>query len=234
MSTPAKETTTTTAVSDNARSPEEYERLANLHDSYKPIWLTETIQLGPLLPSDKDALLEYLNDVRIHQWLYGPPNPYKPEDADFWINGRVDRMTANGTPLNFCFRDMARGGKAIGSVGVSNESDDRLDGDDTGYWLAPEYHGQGLMAKALKMMLRKVSIDEVGKRKFNSHAFEGNWASRRTLEKAGFVYQPDLEKTVVKDGKDINIWVFRMTLTDEDIAKQGAIAEATPAPSLAL
>ena len=102
------------------------------------------------------------------------------------------------------------------------------------YWLAPEYHGQGLMAKALIMMLRKVSIDEVKKRKFNSFVFEGNWASRRTLEKAGFVYQPGLKKMVVKDGKDINNWVFRMILTDEDIAKYGIIAEATPAPSLAL
>ncbi|KAG0299131.1 hypothetical protein BGZ98_010306 [Dissophora globulifera] len=83
------------------------------------------------------------------------------------------------------------------------------------------------------MMLRKVSIDEVGKRKFNSHVFEDNWASRKTLEKVGFVYQPDIKRENVKDGKVINIWVFRLYLSDEDIAKQEIIAEATPLPSLA-
>ncbi|KAG0002707.1 hypothetical protein BGZ65_002395 [Modicella reniformis] len=214
------------------RSPEEIERLTKLHDSFKPIWLTETIQLDPLLPSDKDALLEYLNNPQVHQWLVGPPNPYKPEDADLWIKSRVDRMTKDGTPLNFVFRDMTRGGKAIGSVGVSDESDDNLEGDDTGYWLAPEYRGQGLMAKALKMMLRKISIDQVGKRKFNGHAFEGNWASRRTMEKAGFVFQPDIQKIVFKDGKEIKIWTLRLYLTEEDIANLEIIPEATPLPSL--
>ncbi|KAK3814141.1 MAG: acyl-CoA N-acyltransferase [Benniella sp.] len=217
---------------DPQRSPEEYERLANLHDSFQPVWLTDTIQLGPLLPSDKDALIEYLNDVRIYQWLIGPPNPYKPEDADFWIRTRVDRMSKEGLPLGFVFRDMTKGGKAVGAVSVSAESDDNLEGDDTGYWLAPEYHGRGLMAKALKMMLMRISIDQIGKRKFNSRAFEGNWASRKTLEKVGFVYQPDIERTVVKDGKEIKLWTVRWILTEEDVANLEPIAEATPQPSL--
>ncbi|KAF8975982.1 hypothetical protein BGZ46_008677 [Entomortierella lignicola] len=217
---------------ETTRSPEEIERLAKLHDSYKPVWLTETIQLGPLLPSDKEALLVHLNDPRIYQYLYGPPNPYTPEDADLWINSRIDRMTKKGTPLNFYFRDMTKGGVAIGSVGVTDVSDDNLEGDDTGFWLAPEYHGQGLMAKALKMMLRKVSIDEIGKRKFNSHAFVGNWASRRTMEKAGFVFQPDIQKSNVKYGKVFHLWVFRLYLTDEDVQNLEVIEEATPLPSL--
>ncbi|KAF9107210.1 hypothetical protein BGX27_008843 [Mortierella sp. AM989] len=234
---PAQATQETTSVisevnlhQGDARSPEEIERLTKLHDSYKPIWLTETIQLAPLLPSDKDSLLEYLNDPRIFQYLFGPPNPYTPKDADFWIGSRFERMTKNGTPLNFYFRDMTRGGKVVGSVSVSDESDDNLEGDDTGYWLAPEYHGQGLMAKALKMILRKVSIDAVGKRKFNAHTFEGNWASRKTLEKAGFVYHPEIQRKILKDDREVSLWVFRLYLTDEDIEKQEVVVEATPLP----
>lgn len=96
------------------------------------------------------------------------------------------------------------------------------------YWLDPKYHGHGLMAKALKMMLKRVSIDEVGKRKFNAHAFEGNWASRRTLEKAGFVIQPDIHVTRVKDGKEINLWTMRLFLTEKDAANYEVIPEETP------
>ncbi|KAF9916543.1 hypothetical protein BX616_003515 [Lobosporangium transversale] len=228
----AKQESIIASVTNNERSPEEYERLARSHDSYSPFWLTETIQLGPLLPSDKESLLEYLNDSRVYQWLLGPPYPYTEKDADLFIKGRVDRVTKNGTPLHLVFRDMTKGGKAIGSVGVSDDSDDMLDGDDVGYWLAPEYHGKGLMAKALKVQLRRVAIQEVGKRKFNAHAFVGNWASRKTMEKAGFVYQPNMEKTKTKDGKEIELWTMRMYLDDKDVENYGLIPEATPLPSL--
>ncbi|KAG0361415.1 acyl-CoA N-acyltransferase [Gamsiella multidivaricata] len=221
-----------TNIDTSNTSPEELERLNQIHDSYKPIWLTETIQIGPVLPSDKDALLEHLNDPRIYQWLLGPPNPYTPADADFWINSRALRMTEKGMPLNFSIRDMTRSGKVIGSIGVSNDSDDKLDGDDTGYWLASEYHGQGLMAKALKMILWKVSVMEVGKRKFNGRAFEGNWASRKTMEKVGFVLQPDIHDKRIKDNKTVNLWTLRLYLTEEDVANHVPVAEATPLPSL--
>lgn len=107
------------------RSPEEYERLAKLHDSFKPIWLTETIQLGPILPSDEGSLVEYLNDSRVHPWLLGPPYPYTLEDADEWIAGRVDRMSKRGTPLGLVFRDMTTG-KDIGAIRVSDASDEDL------------------------------------------------------------------------------------------------------------
>ncbi|KAF9123687.1 hypothetical protein BGW39_008776 [Mortierella sp. 14UC] len=217
----------------NTRSPEEHKRLLTLHNSFQPVWLTETIQLGPWLPSDRDVLVEYLNDPRVYSFFSGPPYPYTLQNADAWLALRADRLTKKGTPLDFAFRDMARGGRAFGCISISDESDDTLIGDDIGYWLAPEYHGQGLMAKALKMMLYRVSLIEVGKRKFNAHAFIGNWASRKTLEKVGFVVQEDMHGTIVKEGKEIPRWVLRLYVIDEDVARWGEeIREATPLPSL--
>ncbi|KAG0261011.1 hypothetical protein BG011_001430 [Mortierella polycephala] len=232
---PKQDTEVTPQESSAKRSPEELDRLTRLYDSFQPLWLTETIQLGPLYPSDKDrnALLKHLNDPRVYSYLIGPPNPYTSNDADNWISGRFDRMTKQGIPLNAMLRDMAKDEQIIGAVQVSDISDDNLEGDDVGYWLAPEYHGQGLMAKALKLMLQEVSISKVGKRKFNATTFEGNWASRRTLEKAGFVYQPDIHKKAVKAGKELNLWIFRLVLTEKDIAQREVIMQATPLSSLA-
>jgi len=84
------------------------------------------------------------------------------------------------------------------------------------------------MTKALKLMLQELAVKEFGKRKFNAHAYVDNWASRRTLEKVGFVYQPDREASVVKNGQTIKMWVFRMYLSEEDVAKQEVVAEAVP------
>lgn len=115
------------------RTPEEHARLLALHNSYPPIWLTPTITLGPWFPTDRETLVEYLNDARIYSYLCGPPFPYTLQDADFWLGMKIDRMTEKGTPLDFCFRDMSRGGKAVGSIAMSNGSDDVLTGDDIGY-----------------------------------------------------------------------------------------------------
>ncbi|KAF9132765.1 hypothetical protein BGW39_011347 [Mortierella sp. 14UC] len=226
------------ALTPPARTPEEHARLLALHNSFKPVWLTETITLGPWLPSDRETLVEYLNDARIHSYLCGPPFPYTLKDADFWLGMRVDRMTEKGTLLDFCVRDMAKGGKAIGSLAVTDVSDDKLDGDDTGYWLAPEYHGQGLMSKALRMMLHRVSMVEVGKRKFNAHAFLGNYGSRRIMEKIGFVVQQEADEEgkklqrVVKNGAEIAMWTLRLYVTDEDVERWEVVPEATPLASL--
>ncbi|KAG0276786.1 hypothetical protein BGZ95_007041 [Linnemannia exigua] len=220
------------------RTPEEHARLLALHNSFKPVWLTETITLGPWLPSDRETLVEHLNDARIHSYLYGPPFPYTLKDADLWLGSKVDRMTDKGTLLDFCLRDMAKGGKAIGSLAVTNVGDDKLEGDDTGYWLSPEYHGQGLMSKALRMMLHRVSMVEVGKRKFNAHAFLGNHASRRTMEKIGFVVQQEADEEgkklqrAVKNGEEIPMWSLRLYVTDEDVERWEVVPEATPLPSL--
>ena len=87
------------------------------------------------------------------------------------------------------------------------------------------------MAKALKLALQEISIKEVGKRKFNSSANVGNWASRRTMEKAGFVVLPDI-RIGHKDGVEVPQWQLRLILTEEDLATREIVVEATPLPSL--
>jgi len=131
---PPKQRTQLESAKKKARDMtlEEYGQLAQLHDSFKPLWVTPTIQAGPLLPLDKEDMIVYMNDSRIVSFLIGPPSPYLPEHADHWIRTRVERMTLNGSPLNLALRDMEKGGKIIGSVGCSDELDEMLDGDDTG------------------------------------------------------------------------------------------------------
>ncbi|KAG0088352.1 hypothetical protein BGZ93_002390 [Podila epicladia] len=210
----------------------EYERLAAIHNSARRRWLTPTLQLTPWLPADRDALVPYLNMPEIYSYINGPPFPFLPSHADKWIRGRPFEMTKNGTPLNHCIRDMTKGGKPIGSVYVTADSDDNLEGDGVGYWLSPEYHGQGIMTKALKLMLQEVSIKEAGKRKIIGHAHIGNWASRRTMEKAGFVNYPELETITIKDGKEIPTWTLILILTEEDLEQREVVEEAVPSPSL--
>lgn len=113
-------------------TPEEIEQLTAMYDSYRPRWITPTLQVGPLKTTDRDDLLKYLNDPRIVQTLIGPPKPYLPEHADDWIKTRIERMTVKGSPLECAIRDMANGGRLVGAVRVSDGPDDQLEGDDVG------------------------------------------------------------------------------------------------------
>lgn len=92
------------------------------------------------------------------------------------------------------------------------------------------------MSKALRLLLHRVSMVECGKRKFNAHAFIGNNASRRTMEKVGFVVQErdgvEVKETTVKNGKEVEKWVLRLYLTDADVEGWEMVQEATPLPSL--
>ena len=88
------------------------------------------------------------------------------------------------------------------------------------------------MAKALKLLLQEVANKEVGKRKFNGHVLAGNWASRKTMEKAGFVHQPHMTEKVTRHGEEIDKWTMRLYLTEEDVSKREIMVEASPLPSL--
>lgn len=73
-----------------------------------------------------------MNNPKSNSYLFGPPIPYTLKDADDWLALRVDRMSKKGSPLEFAFRDMNRGGRAFGAVATSNESDEYLEEDNTG------------------------------------------------------------------------------------------------------
>lgn len=87
------------------------------------------------------------------------------------------------------------------------------------------------MAKALKMIIYRISVVEAGKLKFNSFVFLDKWASRRTLEKVGFVVQEDMSRSIVKYGTTIPQWVLRLSLTEEEVERWcKETVEATPLP----
>jgi RimJ/RimL family protein N-acetyltransferase len=134
QSPPPKSVQTLAASKKRAEdmTPEEFDQLTQLHNAFRPRWITPTIQVGPILPTDKQDLLKYLNDDRIVGTLIGPPKPYLPEHADDWIRTRVERMTIKGTPLECAIRDMENEGRIIGAVRVSDGPDDQLEGDDVG------------------------------------------------------------------------------------------------------
>jgi len=69
-----------------------------------------------------------------------------------------------------------------GDVAGNIVSWDGADGREVGYWIGREYWGRGIASIALGLFLKEVSY-----RPLVAHAARHNIASRRVLEKCGFV-----------------------------------------------
>ncbi|KIK38435.1 hypothetical protein CY34DRAFT_809325 [Suillus luteus UH-Slu-Lm8-n1] len=60
----------------NPKTGEPFLRLAAPH---------QNIILTPPRQGDQSVLIQHMNDPAIYEWIEGPPTPYLPEHADFWI-----------------------------------------------------------------------------------------------------------------------------------------------------
>ena len=82
---------------------------------------------------------------------------------------------------------------------------------EVGFWLLPQYWNKGIAVEALRAVL------DYWKRERNLHRLEafveeGNEASSRLLEKAGFLYEGKMRDCEIKNGRYISLKVYGLIL----------------------
>lgn len=143
---------------------------------------------------DEDSLVSYANNRNISRWLYDRfPFPYTRKDAEEWIGRAKDQ-----TPLQFFAIEVD--GCAAGGIGLDIGSDVRRRTAAIGYWLAEPFWGRGIVTEAVRLVtdygFRTFDLVRIG-----AGIFEGNPASMRVLEKAGYQLEGRRRKAVCKDGQ---------------------------------
>lgn len=76
------------SISYNPLTDEPYLRLPSPHSS---IIITP---YRPLNAADQSIMVQNMNDPLVVTWLIGPPFPYKPENAEFWVNMSLPQCEA--------------------------------------------------------------------------------------------------------------------------------------------
>ena len=147
--------------------------------------------------NDVEALVKYANNRNI--WINMTdafPHPYAEKDAVEWLakTTKMDPMTffAISTPE-----------EAIGGIGFSIKTDVYRQTADIGYWLAEPFWGRNIVTNALKVV-SDYAFKSFTLNRISAAVFEWNPASMRVLEKAGYVREGRLRKSVIKDGKVID------------------------------
>jgi ribosomal-protein-alanine N-acetyltransferase len=147
--------------------------------------------------SDEPSLVRHADDREVWINLRDRfPHPYTAADARAWL-GFVDEKTPE---TDFA---IAVAGQAVGGIGIGLRDDVARRSAEIGYWLGPALWGRGLATAAVRA-LTDWAFAHFDLCRIDAAVFGWNPASARVLEKAGYVLEGRLRRSVTKAGRTID------------------------------
>ena len=162
------------------------------------IMVSDRVHLTEYRLTDRDALIEYLNERDIYDRTLRIPYPYIEADFQAWLEIVEKATKQQGQPIHWAIRneqDFLIGGCGFDDfqIGTSHRA-------EVGYWLAKPHWGQGIMTAVVNKACA-FAFAEWNLFKISAHVFASNLASARVLEKCGFEQEGTLKKHYLKDGQ---------------------------------
>jgi ribosomal-protein-alanine N-acetyltransferase len=153
--------------------------------------------------ADAEALAQAANNPKIARWMQDTfPNPYTIEDAKSWVH----IASAMSKPLDYAICEP--GGTAIGGVGLKARDNIHYRTMEIGYWLSEDYWHRGIASQVAAAFSNWAfeNFDHVVR--LEAEVYEGNLASCRVLEKAGFEFEGRQRAAVEKLGKILDTFTY--------------------------
>jgi ribosomal-protein-alanine N-acetyltransferase len=143
--------------------------------------------------ADLDSLVKYANNAAIARFLTDQfPHPYTHDHGRIFIGFATSNAPAKIFAIEI-------NNEAAGAIGIHPQTDIYRKNAELGYWLGEPFWGRGIITQAIGQMVdfafQNLDIERIFARPFGS-----NKASQRVLEKAGFVLEAHLIKTLFKNG----------------------------------
>jgi [ribosomal protein S5]-alanine N-acetyltransferase len=152
---------------------------------------------------DEAALVASINNPNITRTLAArQPRTYTEEHAKAWI----DLCALEADPVNFA---IASGPDVIGSIGLTLQRGARRRSAEVGFWIAEDHWGQGIATQVLQAF-SEYAFEQFDLLRLHAYVFDGNAASVRVLEKAGYVYEGTLTASITKDDAVIDELVYAL------------------------
>lgn len=146
---------------------------------------------------DRDAMVRHANNRNVWINLRDRfPHPYTDADARRWL----DSVVGQKPETNFA---IAVADEAVGGIGFTLQHDVERRSAEIGYWLGQEFWGRGIATEAL-IAVTDYAFSNYDVCRLFAHVFDWNEPSARVLEKAGYVFEGRLRRSVIKDGKTID------------------------------
>lgn len=171
---------------------------------------SSTLKLRTLVESDLPTLTKLLNNKTIWINLRDViPYPYSLEDAKDWYNF----VTSNN--YNLCLT-IEVDGQICGIITLEFKPDVYRKAAEIGYWLGEAAWGKGIATEAVRQ-LTSYAFEQYDLTRIEARVFGWNPASKRVLEKVGYLHEGTIRNGVIKDGKVTDEWI--MGILREDFQK---------------
>ncbi|NCB31551.1 MAG: N-acetyltransferase [Clostridia bacterium] len=144
------------------------------------------------------------------------PSPYTLPDAQAFVANCIQ-----GGNRGHLLRAIVVDGRAVGSIGLFAGQDIYRQSAELGYWLGRPFWGRGMMTEAVGRLCAE-AFSRLPIVRIYAEPFAHNTASRRVLEKSGFVLEGTMRLAAVKNGKLLD-WCMYALLKEPD-----CLAQATP------
>lgn len=130
------------------------------------------------------------------------PEPYTAADGEAWL-----KKINENDGKNIIYRLITLEQKIIGAISVERKpAVYRIDGE-LGYILLDEYKNQGIMTEAVKEIVA-LALKELHLLRVTAYIYEPNTASRRVVEKNGFVLDGFLPHGVQKGDNVYDLCIY--------------------------
>lgn len=157
--------------------------------------------------SDVPSMTKHANNPNVSAYLRDAfPYPYTRRDARIWVEAALSQDVESHFAI-------ATSEELIGSIGFHPQEDVHRRSAELGYWLGETFWRRGIASAAVPVMVT-YAFERFDLLRIFAYVFEGNVASEKVLEKAGFVCEGVLRQSVYKQGRMLDQKLYAL-LRDE-------------------
>lgn len=160
------------------------------------------IRLKEWQKQDREGLTALCNGADRTYLTGRMPYPYTLEDADWYLNMVQEHEGQDGI-----FRSIRVDGEIVGNISVEKKKDVYGRDGEIGYLLRGDQWSKGIMTEAVRQIC-EAAFENLGLIRITGLVYAPNTASRKVLEKNGFVLEGIMKNAVTKDGKIYDLCIY--------------------------
>jgi RimJ/RimL family protein N-acetyltransferase len=147
--------------------------------------MSDSVVLRDVTDDDRPILFEFQLDAEANRMA-----AFAPRDWEAFIE-HWERVGRNPTAIR---QAIICDGQVVGNIGCWEQDGHR----EIGYWIGREFWGRGIATRAVAAFVEQVKI-----RPLHGYVATHNVASRRVLEKCGFVVSGYVDDFAKLNGEDV-------------------------------
>jgi len=164
---------------------------------------TKNFILRPFKPSDAQAIVKNINHKKISKYTSAIPYPYSLLNARSWLKKTIKQYDLK-VPNDFVLA-IEIGGEVVGGIGLHKIVPGHK--AEIGYWLNHNFWGKGIMTQAVKK-ITAYAFYVLKLKRVHAKVMKPNLASKKVLEKNGFVLEGMMKKEFKKGNKYLDVYLL--------------------------